>query len=63
MTFLRFCKIKGLTTIGFMQVEEKDDVWSPETLLTQLASELNSEIEKTEGMAKEGKDAVAAPMA
>jgi len=36
-----------------MQVEEKDDVWTPETLLIQLASELNLEMEKAEGRAKE----------
>eukprot|EP00200_Dunaliella_tertiolecta_P006187 CAMPEP_0202345828 /NCGR_PEP_ID=MMETSP1126-20121109/4893_1 /ASSEMBLY_ACC=CAM_ASM_000457 /TAXON_ID=3047 /ORGANISM="Dunaliella tertiolecta, Strain CCMP1320" /LENGTH=308 /DNA_ID=CAMNT_0048937175 /DNA_START=2191 /DNA_END=3117 /DNA_ORIENTATION=+ len=31
------------------QVDEKDDIWTPETLLVQLASELNSEMEKAEG--------------
>eukprot|EP00983_Pelagomonas_calceolata_P026964 847389-Pelagomonas_calceolata.AAC.3 len=32
-----------------LQVDEKDDIWTPETLLVQLASELNSEMEKAEG--------------
>jgi len=47
------CELKTFTLFAYTpQVDEKADIWNHEALLTQLASELNSEMEKTEGMTK-----------
>ena len=46
------CELNLSISLSALQVDEKDDIWNHEALLTQLASELNSEIEKTEGMSK-----------